>query len=79
VEAEVARLTKESSLQGLGAQHSKDDMKRKATTTKVSIDYRTLFPARHYHTYTFTHASGNLPGFQKMRLIQPAIHIRLGG
>ena len=38
VEAEVSRLTKESSLQGLGPNaSSKDDIKKRAAITKVII------------------------------------------
>ncbi|KAK7497177.1 hypothetical protein BaRGS_00011471 [Batillaria attramentaria] len=40
VEAEVSRLTKDSSLQGLGSSHSpKDDVKKKAAATKVVSEH----------------------------------------
>ena len=43
VEAEVSRLTKESSMQGLGAQPvTKEDLRKKAAATKV---YMYLSPA----------------------------------
>ena len=42
VEAEVSRLTKESSMQGLGVQHpTKEDLKKKAAATKVRLSLTT--------------------------------------
>ena len=40
VEAEVSRLTKESSMQGLGVQPlTKEDLKKKAAATKVRLPH----------------------------------------